>query len=150
MAMTTTSTQMFDFGFGPIAAHQHENGKGWVANTALVSNNAYIDSNALVYGYARVYGDAWVYGDARVYGDAWVYGDADFFLAVPLGSRVSFLTIHADAKLGIRFSTGCFSGSEYQFKEAIQKTHGDNEYATQYRAAIDLALMCVKPAKIEE
>ena len=47
-----------------------------------------------------------------------------------------------------KYETGCFSGTEHQFKEAIQKTHGDNDYAKQYRAAIDLALMIVKPAKV--
>ena len=104
---------------------------GWIA-----------DENSL-----GVFGDAWVSGNARVSGDAWVSGNADFFLAGPLGSRRAPLTIHADANIGIRFTTGCFSGTEYQFKEAIQKTHGDNEYAKQYRAAVDLALMIVKPAK---
>ena len=91
----------------------------------------------------------WIEGknNLQVSGNAWVSGNADFFLTGPLGSRRSFLTIHADAKLGIRFTTGCFSGTEYQFKEAIQKTHGGNDYAKQYRAAIDLALMVVKPAK---
>ena len=68
----------------------------------------------------------------------------------PIGSRRSFLTIHADAKLGIRFTTGCFTGTEYEIEAAIQKTHGDNDYAKQYRAAIDLALMIVKAAKIEQ
>ena len=98
---------------------------------------------------AQVSGNAWVSGDARVSGDALVYGDAQFFLVGPLGSRRAFLTIHADIKLGVRFSTGCFSGSEYQFKEAIQQTHGDNEHALQYRAAIALAVMIVKPATVQ-
>ena len=68
----------------------------------------------------------------------------------PLGSRKDYLVVSSDAEIGIRFTAGCFSGTEYQFKEAIQKTHGDNDYAKQYRAAIDLALMIVKPAKIEK
>lgn len=40
----------FDFkdGHGPVPAHNHPNGGGWVADTADVS------------GDARVYGDAWV------------------------------------------------------------------------------------------
>jgi hypothetical protein len=44
--------------------HQHKNGGGWVANTAIVEASA------------RIGADAWVYGDARVYGYAQVYGDA--------------------------------------------------------------------------
>ena len=52
----------FDFkdGNGPVSAHQHANGGGWVADTATVEPNAWVS------------GDAWVYGDARVSGDAWV------------------------------------------------------------------------------
>ena len=31
----------FDFGNGPVPAHQHPNGKGWVADTALVADTAF-------------------------------------------------------------------------------------------------------------
>ena len=66
----------FDFGFGPVPAHQHPNGLGWVADTAHVDPSAYVGPNARVYGYARVSGSARVYGDAHVSGDARVSGDA--------------------------------------------------------------------------
>ena len=65
-------TQTFDFGFGPVPAHKHPNGGGWVADTAYVGpdarvfGNAVVGSNARIYGYARVYGNAWVCDDARV------------------------------------------------------------------------------------
>ena len=68
--------ETFDFGFGPVPAHKHANGGGWVADTAHVSESAYVGSDARVYGNARVCDNAWVYGDARVYGDALVCGDA--------------------------------------------------------------------------
>jgi carbonic anhydrase/acetyltransferase-like protein (isoleucine patch superfamily) len=77
---------MTTFGFGngkdPVAAHQHINGGGWVADTATVADTAYVGPNAKVYGIARVSGNATVSGDARVYGtalvsdNAWVYGNA--------------------------------------------------------------------------
>ncbi len=90
----------FDFGSGPVPAHNHPNGGGWVADTAYVEYTAYIGPNAWVYDEARVYGTARVYenarvsgharvydnaqvcdnahvsGEARVYGVAWVYGEA--------------------------------------------------------------------------
>ena len=53
----------FDFGDGPVPAHQHPNGGGWVADTAYVSDTAYVGLNAQVSGNARVSGDAWVSGD---------------------------------------------------------------------------------------
>ena len=104
---------------------------------------------------SQLCGDAWVSGNARVCGNAWVSGNAqvsgnaDFFLLGPIGSRRDHLCIHADTKIGVRFTTGCFSGTEYHFKAAIQKTHGDSEIGRQYSAALNLALMMVRPAKVE-
>jgi hypothetical protein len=78
----------FDFGNGPVAAHQHPNGGGWVANTATVGETAYVGPEARVFGRARVSGgarvcdraavsgEAQVFGRARVSGGAQVYGDA--------------------------------------------------------------------------
>ena len=125
---------------------------GWIEAEAnlQVSGNAWVYGNAWVSDNARVSGNARVYDNARVSGDAQVYGDADFLLIGPLGSRGDPLCIHADLKLGVRFTTGCFSGTELQLKEAISKTHGDNEYAKQYRAAIELASLVVRPAKAEK
>jgi hypothetical protein len=59
--------------------HQHENGQGWIANTAKVEKTVYVGPNAQVYGYARVSGYAQVYGDAQVYGYARVSGDAQVY-----------------------------------------------------------------------
>jgi hypothetical protein len=55
-------TQTFDFGDGrgPVPAHQHTNGGGWVSDTATVHDTAYVGPDALVYGDARVSGNAWV------------------------------------------------------------------------------------------
>jgi hypothetical protein len=60
----------FDFGDGngPVPAHKHSNGGGWVADTATVADTAYVGPNARVYGYARVYENAQVYGYARLFG----------------------------------------------------------------------------------
>ena len=69
-------THDFGDGNGPVPAHRHIKGGGWVADTANVHNSAYIGEDALVYGNALVYGDAWVSGNALVYGDAWVSGSA--------------------------------------------------------------------------
>jgi len=66
----------FDFGDGkgPVPAHQHPNGGGWVADTAIVAATAYLGSSARVYGKARVYEYAQVGDNARVYGNAQVFG----------------------------------------------------------------------------
>ena len=80
---------MVDFqdGEGPVAAHKHSNGGGWVADTARVYGNALVYGNARVDGDALVYGNARVYDTARVYGNARVYGimrsDGYCFVYVP-------------------------------------------------------------------
>jgi len=65
MNMTT-----FDFGYGPVPAHQHSNGGGWVADTADVADTAYVGPDAQVFDDALVYGNAKVIDDAQVYGNA--------------------------------------------------------------------------------
>ena len=55
-----------NFGYGPVPAHRHANGGGWVANSAKVSDTAYISETARVYDRAQVFGDARVCGNAQV------------------------------------------------------------------------------------
>jgi hypothetical protein len=66
----------FNFGQGPVPAHRHRNGEGWVADTAFVESTVYVGPDARVYGDAQLYGDAQVYGHAQVFGEAWVYNNA--------------------------------------------------------------------------
>ena len=66
----------FDFGFGPVPAHRHPNGGGWVADTAQVFDNTLVFGNTQVFDNARVFGNAQVSGNARVFDKARVYGDA--------------------------------------------------------------------------
>jgi len=93
------SRKRFDFGDckGPVPAHRHPNGKGWVADTATVedsafvgpsarvfgnaqiSDNAQIRDNAQVHGEAKVYENAKVYGDAEIYDNAKVHGNAEVY-----------------------------------------------------------------------
>ena len=84
-------------------------------------------------------GDAWVVGDAQVYGDARVYGNAHYITLGPLGSRRSTLTICADAAIGWRYTTGCFSGSRAELSAAVDSTHPSGCFRGEYEAAIAFA-----------
>jgi UDP-3-O-[3-hydroxymyristoyl] glucosamine N-acyltransferase len=78
----------YDFGFGPVPAHPHPKGGGWVADTARVEDSCFVGPYAQVYGkaqvldnakisdYARVFNEARVIENARVYGVAKVYENA--------------------------------------------------------------------------
>ena len=133
----TTLTHDFHDGRGPVPAHQHLYGGGWVADSAHVDASVRVTGDALVYGNARVTGDAQVYGNAQVSGDAQVSGNAqvtgnalvesqaDFLIVGPVGSRGDYLMMVRDSKLGIRVSTGCFSGSWAEFCARVDATYPD-------------------------
>ena len=120
-------------------------GDSWVSGNAQVSGDARVSGNAQVYGNAWVYGNARVYDDARVYGDAQVSGDAQvaakecIFWIGAIGSRNGTTTFFNCKDGKIRVSCGCFYGDLDEFLEAVNKTHGDNEYGQVYRIAIEMA-----------
>jgi hypothetical protein len=60
----------FKDGNGKVFAHHHDNGGGWVADTAYVAPSARVNRNAAVFGFARVTDTCSVEGRARVCGRA--------------------------------------------------------------------------------
>jgi len=81
-----------------------------------------------------VSGDAWVSGNAQVSGNAKIQKTTDYILYGPIGSRDSIITI---CKKQNKIMTGCFCGSKDEFLIAVQKTHGDNKHAQNYKKLID-------------
>jgi carbonic anhydrase/acetyltransferase-like protein (isoleucine patch superfamily) len=65
----------FQDGNGPVPAHRHPNGGGWVANTSTVDDSAYVGPHAAVFGRARVLENAYLNGMCRVYDDAVIIGN---------------------------------------------------------------------------
>ena len=84
-------TTTFDFqdGNGPVPAHQHSNGGGWVADTARVAVTSFVGPDARVSGNAWVSDNAVVSDNARVYGNARVSGDAWVSDRVPGSADIS-------------------------------------------------------------
>jgi len=56
-----------DFGNGPVLAHKHCNGGGWVADTATVAKTAFVGPNAVVFGCAKVLNHATITHNAKVF-----------------------------------------------------------------------------------
>lgn len=108
---------------------------GWIESEKNLSHGG----NAWVYGNAQVCGDAQVYGDAQVFGNAQVCGLDQILWIAPIGSRNDTTTFFACADGKIRAKCGCFYGDLDEFENAIQRTHGDNQYAVVYRLAIEMA-----------
>lgn len=77
---TTATTFDFQDGNGPVPAHRHLNGGGWVANTAYVAETAFVRPDAWVFQLARVYDFAQVDGAARIFSKAQVYDSNRVYL----------------------------------------------------------------------
>ena len=77
-------------------------------------------------------GDAWVYGAARV------CGAAHLLCIGPIGSRCATLTVTRDSKMGLRYTTGCFSGPRADFVSAVDTKHPNGVYRVEYGAALKM------------
>lgn len=72
----------FKDGSGKVFAHRHDNGGGWVADTAFVApsvkvtRNAQVYHNAKIYDHCRIEGRAQVYGSARLFDNVLLQQDA--------------------------------------------------------------------------
>lgn len=64
----------FKDGTGRIAAHRHDNGRGWVADTATVDDTVYVGPRCEVFNRAIVKGAVRLEGQSRVSGGAVVSG----------------------------------------------------------------------------
>lgn len=89
-------------------------------------------------------GDAWVFGDARVYSSKHV------LLVGPIGSRNDYTTFFRNRNRGISVLCGCFLGEIDKFIEKVIETHGENKYASVYRAAAELAKLQIDLSEMDE
>ena len=118
-----------DFGAGPIPAHRHENGGGWVADSATVHASAHIAMSAVIGPEASI--------GAR----ASIQNSRDVLHIPMIGSRDDSLTIypHQDGGVHVRHGAGCEHESLDAFESAVRAKHGDNIHAREYLAVIALA-----------
>jgi carbonic anhydrase/acetyltransferase-like protein (isoleucine patch superfamily) len=132
--------------------HQHENGGGWVQNTATVDKAAFIGLGAQVYGNARVsgsarvYGSAWVYGSARVSGNALVYGSAHVYGSAwefpPLYIQASVHPISVSSRTEV--SIGCKHHTIGWWLEHYTEVGAEEKYTTAQIAEYGALLAAVK------
>jgi hypothetical protein len=74
---------------------------------------------------------------AKVNGCLALVGDRPFLAIGPIGSesRTVFAWL---TESGPRIQAGCFFGTRDEFKAQLAETHGDNQHADEYRAALHL------------
>ena len=71
-------------------------------------------------------------------------GERPVFMTGPIGSRCDYLIAYLTDK-GVRLLAGCFFGDIDTFRNKLELTHGDNDHAAEYRAAL---VMIEKHAEI--
>ena len=101
--MTSETKYDFQDGSGPVSAHRHSKGGGWVADTAYVDLTAYVGPDACVYGNAKVGNTASVFDNASVFGNAKVFGNASVFGSViidGLAEVFDYACVFGNAKAG--------------------------------------------------
>lgn len=116
-----------------------QSGNAWVYGSARVSGNASVCDDAWVSGNARVSGNASVYGNARVSGNAWICSNADYICLKGFGSHNRSTTMFRTKSGNICVSCGCFSGTLQEFESKVKETHGNNKFAREYLALVEVA-----------
>ena len=124
-----------------------------VCGHADVCGNAWVYSNAEVYGDAKVHGAAVVCDNAKVYDcanvrsaavvcdNAIVRSNSDYLIIGPIdyqsGTTTFFKT--SDKDKAIKVACNGFTGDIDAFQKKVIKTHGNNNYAKEYKLAIEIA-----------
>ena len=110
-----------------------------------VFGDAWVSGNAKVYGDSKVSGNAWVSGDSKVSVNAWVSGDAqvcknhEILWFSHVGSENGTLTV-SKTENGLFVSHGCFSGTDVEFLDAVNKTHGkESKIGREYNLLVEVA-----------
>ena len=133
------------YGSARVSGNAQVYGSARVYGNALVCDDAWVSNNAQVYGSARVSGnasvcdDAWVSGNARVSGNAWICSNADYICLKGFGSHNRSTTMFRTKSGNICVSCGCFSGTLQEFESKVKETHGNNKFAREYLALVEVA-----------
>ena len=110
-----------------------------------ISDNVRVYGNAEIYDFVIISDSAKIYGiNTKVIGDAHISNNANisdafnYVLIKGIGSESRTTTFFKCEDGFIKVNCGCFNGTLEQFEEKVKETHGDNKYAKEYLAVIEL------------
>jgi len=83
------------------------------------------------------------YGNARIYGNAKIHKPNHYMCFQSFGSENRSTTVFR-TKEGCAVLCGCFTGDLEDFSNAVNETHGDNQYGLEYKAIIEVIKLRVK------
>ncbi len=113
------------------------NGDCWIYDSAKVYGSAIVCDSAKICDSTKICGSAKVYDSTKICGSACINSDRDYMIINPIGSRNGATTAFRTLE-GTKVQCGCFYGSISEFEEKVKETHGDNQYAKEYLAFIEL------------
>ena len=119
-------------GNGPVPAHRHSYGNGWVADTAKVADTAYVGPQARVFGNASVLEQARICDYAEVSGHSTVRGNARLCGT----SKVQGSALVED---GVVLESDCFIGTNIHLKGSIHI--GDHMTLVNFRSCLNCPFM---------
>ena len=122
-----------------VCGNSHVRGQAWIGDNAVIGGNAVIRDNALIGDNAWIGDNAVIGGNAEINGNAEVNKPSHIIVIGPIGSRNDYTTFCRSKDNYIIVECGCFNGNISEFLEKVNKTHGDNKYAAEYRAAAEIA-----------
>ncbi|MBC1937151.1 hypothetical protein HCA69_12290 [Listeria grandensis] len=102
----------------------------------IKGNACIIDAHSIV-GQAKISGPIKMDGKFRIGGNANIQKQEDFVCISNVGSEKGTLSAYRAKDGGIEVTRGCFRGTPVEFREAVQKTHGDSKIAKEYLALMD-------------
>ena len=126
------SATTHDFGAGPVPAHQHANGGGWVADAAYIAAHVRVGPRARVAG-------------GTIEGGT-IEGDRDVLVLGPVGSENQWVTLARDGETHL-LGVGCWHGNTVdELASEVQRRCGDHPDIVAEYAAVE-ALLRVRLAE---
>ena len=166
------SATTHDFGAGPVPAHQHANGGGWVADAAYIAAHVRVGPRARVAGGTieggtieggTIWGGT-IWGGTIWGGTIWggtirggtieggtieggtIEGDRDVLVLGPVGSENQWVTLARDGETHL-LGVGCWHGNTVdELASEVQRRCGDHPDIVAEYAAVE-ALLRVRLAE---
>ena len=130
------------YGQATISEEAHVREEARVFGKASLSGSARANGLSIIRDFAKVRDNAKIQNYANLKGNAKIGGNTeinepkDYIVMGPIGSRNDYLTICKNGDI----CTGCFSGSNKEFRQQAIKTHGINSlYYQEYKKAVGFA-----------
>ena len=121
-----------------ISGEPRISGNAFVSGKSRVRGRPFISDAVCIKGNSVVFANAHLEGKADVYGDAYIASDDDFCVFSKFGSVNRDTTFFKTLGRKVFVTCGCFKGTIEDFVKRVKETHGNNKFAEEYLAMVEL------------